>query len=316
LYEQQRERFRQNWGVNRLYADYAEMLFEEKPDIVSVTTKTATRHQIVLDVARSGARAIYAEKPLAMSLAEADEMIALCRDHGVLLAIGCDRNYDPHWQGVRHAIASGAIGDVLQITMNASCAISHNGSHALALMRYLVGDDAAWVFGEGDPDADITSNDDLPMNGYIAFRNGARGFIRSRTNGPVDWTIDIVGTAGTIRSINMGLEIELLVKTDSGVVSRQSMPRPKVLRSPTENLVHGIVDYLENGTPHLSTGEDGLAALETAIAFRQSHREGFRRIDLPLGDRSLCMNSRETLGAEADLPEALKRDLIASRSPQ
>src|SRR5690606_8938400 len=79
LYEKQRETFQQNWGVEGLYADYQEMFAVEKPDIVSVTTKTSTRYQIVLDAARAGVRAIYAEKPLAISLAEADEMIAVCK---------------------------------------------------------------------------------------------------------------------------------------------------------------------------------------------------------------------------------------------
>src|SRR5437867_525450 len=69
-YAEQRDAFRQRWGVERMYADYREMLEKEKPDIVSVTTSTKPRPGIVIYCARAGVRLIYAEKPISNSLAE------------------------------------------------------------------------------------------------------------------------------------------------------------------------------------------------------------------------------------------------------
>src|ERR671931_12987 len=68
-------------------ADYREMLDREKPDVVSVCTSARPRPGIVADCARAGVRAILAEKPIAFSLAEADAMVELCREHGVRLAV-------------------------------------------------------------------------------------------------------------------------------------------------------------------------------------------------------------------------------------
>src|SRR4051794_19410742 len=56
LYPEQRASFGKRWGLENLYSDYKEMLEKEKPDIVSVTTMTKPRPQIVLDCARAGVK--------------------------------------------------------------------------------------------------------------------------------------------------------------------------------------------------------------------------------------------------------------------
>src|ERR687885_766673 len=76
-FPEQREAFRRRWGLERLYDDHRAMLKRERPDIVSVCTSAGPRPGVVADCARAGVRAIFAEKPLAFSLAEADAMIAI-----------------------------------------------------------------------------------------------------------------------------------------------------------------------------------------------------------------------------------------------
>ena len=61
---------------------------------------------------------------------------------------------------------------------------------------------------------------------------------------------------------------------------------------------------LDSGKEPKCSGEDGRAALEIAIAMRESHRQGGRRIDLPLDDRGLMIRSAETL--HGDLPRHLR----------
>ena len=83
-HDEQRAIFGRRWGLEagHLYADYREMLAEERPDLVSVCTTARVRHRIVVDCAAAGVRAIWAEKPLALTLAEADDMVDACRRHG------------------------------------------------------------------------------------------------------------------------------------------------------------------------------------------------------------------------------------------
>jgi len=100
-YEEQRAAFRARWGVERLYADYREMLERERPDMVSACTSARPRPAIVKDCAAAGVKAIWAEKPISFSLAEADEMVSACRHRGVKLAINCSRHWDGHWNQTR-----------------------------------------------------------------------------------------------------------------------------------------------------------------------------------------------------------------------
>ena len=62
----------ERWDVKALYADLREMVAKERPDIVCVTTRPAERAQVVEALAESGVKAIYATKPMARTLAEAD----------------------------------------------------------------------------------------------------------------------------------------------------------------------------------------------------------------------------------------------------
>ena len=63
------------------------MLARESLDVVSVTTSWGHDHAAIIpEVARSGVKAIFAEKPLATSMAEADEIVRLVQAHGVKLA--------------------------------------------------------------------------------------------------------------------------------------------------------------------------------------------------------------------------------------
>ena len=72
----QLENFKQRWGVTALYTDFMEMVRQEQPDIVSVTTAAPDRADVVIGLAESGCvKAIYATKPISVSLAEADAMI-------------------------------------------------------------------------------------------------------------------------------------------------------------------------------------------------------------------------------------------------
>ena len=304
-FPEQREAFGRRWDIDRLYADYREMVEQENLDIVSVATSAKPRPEIVQALAESGVRAIYAEKPLAITLAEADAMVAACAARGVVLAVGCTRRWDAWWAMARSLIADGQIGKLLQINAHGDAAISHNGSHLIDLIRYLAGDEQiSWVFGEAESDEAAQSNDDLRMNGYLAFAGGARAYIRTWPSGAANWTVDIIGETGTLRATGNGSDIEWLQPVTGGVLTRRPIPRPQRIESPGVRAVRDLVVGIETGKKPECAGEDGVAALETAIALRESHRRGGCRVDLPIVDRSLGINSMETL--RGDTPRALQ----------
>ena len=313
LHPEQRARFGQRWeiGADHLYADYRTMLEKERLDIVSVCTTARHRAAIVQDCVRAGVRAIWAEKPLALTLAEADSMVRVCREQSTAMAVNCARRWNPFFARTRELIEAGELGDLLQVTGYAQCQLSHNGSHLIDILRYLAGGRVEWVFGEMESDAAARSERDLQGNGYLVFDNGVRCFLRSLPCGVASWEVDVIGTQGRVRSLANCQEFELICLAPGGprgrgVPARQPFPWPARLPGMGLTIVEDLVAAIETGRPPRCSGEDGLAAFEIAVALRESHRRGGTRVDLPLEDRSLGIESAEI--AQDDTPARIRRE--------
>ncbi|HIE51726.1 MAG TPA: Gfo/Idh/MocA family oxidoreductase [Armatimonadetes bacterium] len=291
-----REAYGERWGIANLYADYREMLAQERLDLVSVCTPTGVRAPIVIDCARAGVKAIYAEKPLATSLAEADEMVAVCHERGVKLAINCSRRWHPFYNRAQELIAAGEIGSVLNITAYLHCNISHNGSHLMDIVRYFA-DDAPvkWVFGEMADEEKARTDEDLSGNGYLAFANGITAFVRMMACGRTSLELDILGTEGRIRCLSNGVAWELWTAAQRGrwpEMTQRFFPYPQHIEAPGVRAIKDLLHCLEHGGEPACSGEDGRAVLELAIALRESHRRGGVKVELPLADRSLRIVSK------------------------
>ena len=63
-------------------------------------------------------------------------------------------------------------------------------------------------------------------------------------------------------------------------------------------IIEDLIESAATGKQPKASGEDGRTALEIAIALRESHRKGGVRINLPIKDRSLQIQSSETLHGE------------------
>ncbi|MDP6110593.1 MAG: Gfo/Idh/MocA family oxidoreductase [Planctomycetota bacterium] len=308
----QRETFGERWGIDdaHMFTDYREMLEKEKLEIVSVCTTAKIRSQIVVDCAEAGVKAVWAEKPISISLAEADAMVDACNKSGTALAINCARRWNPYFTTARQLIDEGEIGDVLQVTAYAPCGLSHNGSHMLDAIRFLAGGNVEWVFGEMSSAEAAAKEEDPQGNGYLAFDNGARAFARGTSCGCTSWEFEVLGTKGNIRSRNSGVTWEWRQADESLALRRSGTavkpwPLPNYPEGMGITIVRDIIEAYENGGKPKCSGEDGRAALEIAIALRESHRRGCVKVDLPLEDRELKIFSAETLSG--DEPAIVRR---------
>lgn len=309
-HDEQRTLFGKRWDIdaNHLYADYREMLEAESLDIVSVCTSTRHRARIVEDVARSGVRAIWAEKPIAVTLEEADAMVDVCQREGVALAINCARRWNPFFYRTRQMIEAGELGEILQVTAYAQCGLSHNGSHMIDTVRFLAGGEVSWLWGEIAGDGDLDKGD--PMgNGYLAFDNGVRAFIRGMPSGVANWEFDVIGEKGRIRSLANSAEMELFQPSPDALrhapPSRTPFPWPVRIEGTGIAVLEDLFEAIETGRPPRCSGEDGRAALEIAVALRESHRQGGGRIDIPLTDRSLGITAADLV--HDGLPARIRR---------
>ena len=288
LIPERREDFRNRWGVTALYSDFLEMVAKEQPDIVSITTNAKERAEVVIALAESGVKAIYATKPMCRTLAEADAMIETCRKNSVILAIACHKNWSPWFQACLQAIRDGEIGAFSSMVCNYGWSLSRGHSHTLAIFRQFAGVPAKWVFGHMNSDEKAAGDDDLSGTGMIFYENGIRGFLN--TGGWLN--IDFIGSDGWICARNEHADFEMWTRFPiSEEPVRRQFPNPKRPRSSQQAAIEGIVRNLRDGTEPECPGEYGREALEIAIALRESHRRGGEKIELPLEDRNLRMNA-------------------------
>ena len=311
-HEGQREDFAKRWELTpeHVHVDYREMLEKEKPDIVSVCTSAKPRAEIVQHTARAGVKAMWLEKPMCFSLAEADAMLAACEENGVVLAVNCARRWNPFYSAARDLIDQGELGTVLQVTGYGACGLSHNGSHLIDTVRYLAKGNVEWVFGEMASDEAAAEDKDLQGNGYLAFDNGVRAYVRTTTTGAIGWEFDVIGTEGLIRCQADGRDSQWrqIAQTQTSrkpVTSSRPLPFPARPEGMGITIVRDIVTAIETGSKTRCSGEDGREALEIAIAMRESHRRGGVRVNLPLEDRELKILSSETLSG--DEPAIVRR---------
>ena len=308
---EQRQLFGDRWALTQdhLYADYRQMLEKENLDIVSICTTARHRATIIQDVAASGVKAIWSEKPLSLTLEEADTILATCEKYNVVIAVNCARRWNPFFHQARTLADAGALGEILQVTAYANCGLSHNGSHAIDTLRYLAGGQVKWVFGEMDAASD-NDQSDPQGNGYMVFDNGVRAFLRSMPTGIAMWEFDMIGTQGRIRSGTNGEAFELQrLQTggnrNRGIPATEPFPLPTQIPGMGITIVNDIIDAIEHGGSPRCSGADGRAALEIAIALRTSHQRGGIRIDLPLENRALGIQSSEIF--QDDIPARIRR---------
>lgn len=101
-------------GDAAVYTDFTEMLREEKPDVVHILTPPASHKALAIEAMNAGAHCLV-EKPMALSAAEADEMIAAANANNVKLATNHNYLFKPSVAKAREMVASGEIGDVVYV---------------------------------------------------------------------------------------------------------------------------------------------------------------------------------------------------------
>jgi predicted dehydrogenase len=309
LHPEQRADFGRRYELEdgQLYADYRQLIERERPEIVSVCTNARHRHGVVTEIARMGAgvKVIWAEKPLAVSLQEADQMVVACRAAGIALAVNNLRRWHPWFVEARRLIDAGALGQIRHVHSFQRGTWSNN-SHMVDLARFMGGGDGriGWVFGEMESDQAAASDDDSRGVGFWRFESGAYAHLRTIETGLVD-ELDVIGSDGRIRATNNGVGFELWRRVGEGSGAEFALhqfPRPQWLASPGVMAVRDFIEVIETGKPPRSTGQDGVAHLEAILALRESHRRGGVRVELPLADRSLAMLSSEL---KYELPRAV-----------
>lgn len=292
------DRAREDYGAKQTYKDYRKMLDEVKPDLVSVVTAELLHCEMVVAAAKSGVKGIVCEKPMAMSLAEGQQMIDACRASGSKLTISHQRYYNPQYTRARELIAQGAIGKVRFIeAIGMAPSIHTDGTHTIHMLMSLLGDPkVSYLIGQIDGNSDYQyfgHRCDHGGNAFLTFDNGCYAHLT--------WGLHTYGQQGRLHPLwdfdrynyhafvvhgetgRLELDGDLRYgKSDSGApdlvriirgaevenVSYQWPIEKGAIALEIEDLIHSI----EDDAPHPISGENGYAVLEVLIGIYESSR--------------------------------------------
>jgi predicted dehydrogenase len=259
------------------YADAASLLAQARPELVSVCTPDATHADVLALVLECpSVRGVLAEKPLALTAAEAAALAARAADRGIALAVNYSRRFAPSLRALRDALAGGAIGELQHVSGSYVKGLRHNGTHWLDLLRMLAGEPVSargWDrLREGG--ADPTLDAELTLLGGVGVRLAGLDTRRFTL-----FELDLIGTRGRARVIEAAHVLELW---EVGPDTRYPGYEALHLHSRVEQALHdairhavgNLVRAVTQGGALGCTGADGVAALVLADAIAASAAAG------------------------------------------
>lgn len=203
------------------YSDYRQMLACESLDMVAVATDSGSHAGIAKECLSRGI-AVLVEKPMALSLADADEMLALSQKHSVLLGVCQQNRFNDASLLVRKALDSGGFGKLSHISVQVRWwrdadyyaqdtwrgtwekdggALMNQCIHGLDLMRWFGGTDissvSATLANRYHPYLEV---EDVGI-GFVRFAGGAIGSFEGTTNlykENLEERITLIGENGTV----------------------------------------------------------------------------------------------------------------------
>ena len=287
--------FAGEFDVGRMYTDYGEMLDKEDLDLVSICTWPTTHCEITVAAAEQRPRGIICEKPLAVTLDEADRMLSACESNGVALATGHQHRWDAQAVKAREWIDAGRIGHPVMFWGHCSLDLMNNGTHVLDLIHYFNGDRAVeWVMGQIDCRSQKRGQANHPdmvvedaAIGEIRYANGLRAAIELGAFAPNAYQFHLFGSEGVI-DVNVpgGPPLRLLSSGGSG----WEIPE---IQQPVNATTRKIVEFVravDEGREPDCSGRLGRQILEILIGiFESSRRRAL--IELPVQVRDFPLKA-------------------------
>ena len=277
-------------GMN-VYNSYEELLNDV--DIIDICTPTDLHKEMVLKAA-SADKHIICEKPIALTVEDAEEMIAACDKAGVRLFIAMVVRFFPQYRRAQQAVANGQLGDLGVIRLKRVSYQplgdelwftdeSRSGGLLVDLMLHDF-DYARWLAGKVERvyAKSVRSQDPAAPSDYalvtLSFENNCKALIEGGWAYPAGTFrvgMDIAGEDGVLEwSSDDSQTIKPFLKpTESAGVARVGIPSSGVEDPYTTEIKHAY-DAIKHNAPFLVTAEDGLEALRIALAAKESLKTG------------------------------------------
>ncbi len=310
---------KEDFGLDIDYEDCAQMCDAVELDLVVVATQTRGHHTPTVAALERGI-SVLCEKPIAINLVEADAMVEAAANSGAKLAINQQNHVKSNLRKGQALVREGLIGDVVMIRGRNKCGrksgneFMEMGTHTTDMMLCF-GGPAEWcsgtVYWEGRPGeiGDIMESKKMSPRdrdsglvmgeralGQYGFPGGILGeihFLGYEKTYISSYGVDVLGTKGqlAIRAASaVGHDLWHLPRPMDGGPSDLGDWQPVDVSETGEDsamatMYRELMAARDSGGEPPSSGEEGRAAFEMILGLYQSHREGGRRVALPMAER-------------------------------
>ena len=293
------------------YTDYKKMLEENDLELVSIATESGKHAAIALDAIDAGVSVII-EKPMAMNIADAEEIIKRAAEKHVKVSACHQNRFNVAIQEVRKAIEGDRFGKLSHASINVrwnrnkgyydqapwrgtweedgGC-LMNQCIHGIDLLRWMMGDEVVEVYGATRQQFhDYLEAEDVGV-AVVKFKNGAIGTIEGTTNvypQNLEETLYLFGENGTVK---VGGKSTNTIDVWDFKDETSEDQKNKGLEEETSNvygnghtsLFADVIEAIkEDRTPYVD-GVAGRNALEMVLAIYKSQKEGIP-VRLPLTD--------------------------------
>ena len=312
----------ERFSVTALYPHVNALLNDIVPDIVAIVTPSKYMKDAVIACAEAGVKGVSTDKPLAARLSDADEMVRVCQQRGVVYGGGNLQRAMHEVQEAARRLHEGQFGPMVGAAVHGfGSEISGGGCQHISVLRLFTGSEVDQVIAWGMPPEAMERDDDegLIVNGIFKMSNG------------MDCPVYGTGTEESGQGIDVWTDTTLIRWNwappqifqgfDAGGKRVPIEPHYQPYQwSEFEYLTGSIRSFLaavEMGSKLWISGHDLRQALEVAIACKLSAQLGSVTVKLPLEDRSLALYPRSYRwvgGDEDGSPQAIEEAAGRERS--
>ncbi|WP_122570124.1 Gfo/Idh/MocA family oxidoreductase [Pseudomonas viridiflava] len=278
-------------GVQKVYSDPQQLLDDPDIDGVLIAAPARSHAELVIKAARAG-KSVFCEKPMAITLEEADRAIAAAADARVTLQVGFNRRFAKSFRTAHLDVVAGRIGTPqLLRSLTRDPALNNPAAspqwvifletliHDFDTLRYLnPGAEAVEVFVM----ADALIAPEFKANGFldtavvtVRFDNGAIAVAEANFQAVYGYDVrgEVFGSAGML-SMGSVNESDLLRYLATGVQADTQRMDTDLLRDAYVAELNHFVGCMRSGEKPLASGEDARAALAIARACIESFQQG------------------------------------------
>jgi predicted dehydrogenase len=299
------ERLAAEFGVPAVYEDAEELLRRERPEFVDVVTDVGTHRHFVEMAARYQVTAVC-QKPLAPTLADAEAMLAACRQAGVALSVHENWRWQAPLRELKRVLDSGVVGPVFRARIDycnhfpvfenqpflkelEQFILTDMGTHILDVARFLFGEADRLYCQTHRVHRDIRGEDAATV--LLHQRDGATVTVNLSYASRVEhdrFPEAFVVVEGEQGSVELGPDFWIRTTTAAGTHSRRCPPPFFSWADPRYALVHSsivachadLLRAIRTGTPAETSAEDNLETLRLVFAAYESARIG-QAVEIP-----------------------------------